>query len=225
MFQDKNGRNQSCFVGLPPLGKPKGVLVYTYAPHFRDIPTFIDDIYYLAGKGFLVFAPRLKSNDDTLLVSLFDLLNSTGLAKDQKVSLVCVGDYGNKVWEAVAKKVIPQPVAMSLTNFNPRDSFDEKRLPVGGGVNCPVLFVRDATRLANITEIGEVRDELTQLNAIREYMRKSKENHKFSRTAVINNDEKQRNNVEGRSIAVTEDFITKCVEKKLSDITLPADIQ
>jgi pimeloyl-ACP methyl ester carboxylesterase len=218
---DGSGALSECLVGLPPLGKPKGVLLYAHDPVFTDIAKLYDNIYYLAGNGYLVLAPKMNRNEEQQLQSVLQFVKGNSLLSGLPLVAAGYGKAGNTMWDFLAGDPRISPSAVAVLEFDPHTSLDESKLALNAGIKCPTLFVYDEKPLADVSTSEEARQSLVTLNAVKEYIAKRKERHQMARVVVIPQNTRSDAQTAQFSIDHAEDFLTKVIENRTSQITIP----
>lgn len=182
------GRELKCLVGLPPLGKPKGVLVYSEKLFYANISAMMDNIYYLANQGYLVLAPNLASLDATAIKSTVAFVKQTPVLKQLPLVYVGSGEKANCLWDFVSKDPDASPKAVAMVGFEPGKAFEEAKSAVGSGIKCPILFVYDEKPLLNVATAEEARQSLAKVRAVDDFVKTCKERHQPARVIYIPKD-------------------------------------
>jgi len=212
------------FVGLPPLGKPTGVAIYLHKPELMDIPRLIDNIYFLTGKGFLVIAPKLRDFDDAALQGISQFVKKAQPLQALPLVYVGWGDANNFMWRSIADLKVAPPNALAAIGFRVTDDFDPVKLPVGGGIKCPMLFVYDERPLMAVNTEEEAQKSLKTVSSVKQYVEACRVKGQFARVAVIA--APAEGPIRGpisdqQAINYASDFVQKIAAKRMGDITLP----
>jgi hypothetical protein len=216
-----NGKNVKCMVGIPPLGKPLGVVVYLHKPYFTDVGRMIDNIYFLAGKGYVVLAPKLGANRDEIFRAVAQWVKQTPPLSNLSLTYMGWGDTSDAMWQAVVHQEVPSPAALAAVDFKPARPLEEKNLPIGGGVKCPFLFVYNEYKVANVTTSDQAKEALKTIKTVKEYVAKCEKKGLFAKVAVVMADASKRSVSTPQAINFSEDFMTKVIQQRMSKIMLP----
>ena len=212
MLPEANGKLTKCFVGIPPMGRPRGTLVYAPETSYRSITDMFNDIYFLSEKGYLVLCPYSLHTDDTTLAATLSFVQNTPLLKGVPLVLVGVGERANQLWTDISKSSL-SPSAMVLLKFKPRDLFDESKLTLEShSIRFPVLFVEDEAQVLKVSTPAEAKEKLAEARQIDAYVSKCRERHQISRVILIpaSDDSEERN--AQKTVEVINDSFADLVE-------------
>lgn len=211
-----NGRELKCLVGLPPLGKPKGAIIYSEKLIYSNIATMVDNIYYLANQGYLVFAPNLANLDAAAIKTTVGFIKKTPLLSQLPLVYVGSGEKGNCMWDFVAKDPEATPKAVAMISFEPGDALDESKWPVGLGIKCPILFVYDEKPLMNVATAEQAHESLAKVHAVAEFVKRCKERHQPARVIYIPKDSGSEIRVTQKAMESVDGIVSKLLEGRLS---------
>lgn len=211
-LEDQGAGSVQCFIGVPPLGRPKGVLVYAHKYGFADLPSLFDNIYYLAEKGFVVVAPKFRKEADQELQVVFNYLKTSDVFR--KLPLVCVGNggAGNHVWDVAANDRKSALKAIAMIDFDPKSSLDESKLPLGSGIKCPAFFIYDERPLTTAATSVQAAMSLEKIGAIKTFVEKCKERRQLAGVTVIGKKAEANLQTAQRSIEQAAYMLTCIVE-------------
>jgi len=225
-------KRAKAFVGLPPMGKPKGVILYSQAFNILELQHMFDNIYFLAGLGYVVIAPQLKKTDSVdFLAAMTFYEDSTALEKFP-MAVIGYGPKGNLAWDAVARNRDVLPKAVAMLEFTPRDTLDESNLPPGARMGAPVVFVFDEYPLIDVATSDEAKTSAEIVTTVREFVEKCRERNQLAKVIVIpkptpkldseplnaDGQKLERVRVAQLSLEAAESFISNVFEKKTSKI-------
>lgn len=206
------GRELKCLVGLPPLGKPKGVLVYSEKLIYANISTMMDNIYYLANQGYLVLAPNLAGLDTSAIKTTVRYVRQAPLLKQLPLVYVGSGEKANCVWDFVAKDPDAAAKAVAVVGFEPGKAFEEARATVGSGIKCPILFIYDEKPLVNVSTAEEARQSLAKVRAVDDFVKTCKERHQPARVIYIPKDTGTEVRVAQKSMESVDAILSQVIE-------------
>ena len=221
------------FVAVPPLGKPKGTIVYAEAFNIRDLPHMFDNIYYLAAMGYVVVAPQMRKSDSHDILSAAEFAANSKVLGKYPMAMVGYGPKANLAWDVVARNREIAPKAVAMLEFTPCDSFDESKLPPGRRMDAPIVFVYDEHPLTDVTTSDEAKKSIEIVSAVREFVAKCNERKQLAKVVIVPKPEQAKNTgqvaleqadklehvrVAQISLEAAERFITKVIENKRSEI-------
>lgn len=229
-----NMRSTKAFVGIPPLGKAKGVIVYAHPYSFLDLQLMFDNIYYLAGMGYVVIAPQIKKSDPADIEAALRYISQSAGIKDLPLVVMGYGKTGNLAWDIVAKNREITPRAVAMLEFTPQDSFDESKLPPGCRMNAPVVFVYDEKPLTQVETSQEAEASRQIVTAVKDFSNKCRERSQLAKVVILPRPEPikttkplepavvqklEETRIAQLSLEAAEDFITKVIERNTAKIS------
>jgi len=174
-----------CFVGLPPYGKPKAVIVYSTGIEYANIENVIDDINYLANEGYLVFVPRLSGSDSSALQCTLDFIKESPVLDELPLLCLGSGERGAPLWNIVATDEELSPKAVAFLNFDGSEEFGETNVPVGSRIRCPILFVYNEKDMIDVSNSEGALASMEKLHGIDLFLQKCKERHQPARVMFV----------------------------------------
>jgi hypothetical protein len=211
-FGKLNGHDLKCLVGLPPLGKPKGVLIYSEKIFYANISTMMDNIYYLANQGYLVLAPNLASLDSAAIKTTVGFVKRTPTVNQLPLVYVGSGEKGNCVWDFVARDPDASAKAVAMIGFETVAALDESKWPVGLGIKCPILFVYDEKPVVDVATAEQAHESLEKVRAVGDFVKRCKERHQPARVVYIPQDTGSDVRVAQKSMESVNGILSKLLE-------------
>ncbi len=215
---DRQGDEVKCLVGLPPLGRPRGVLLYCQEFDFRELPEIIDNLYYFAEKGYVVIAPRLGPAPENEITAALEYLRTAKIFDRTPLVLLGKGPAGGPMWQTVALERRIQPKAVAMMEFEPGDLLDESKLPPGCGIKSPVMFVYDEAPLANVGTSSSAKESLRKVSTIKEFIATCGQRNQLARVSFISKDVDSAGKVSQQSVQAAATFLTNVVENRITEI-------
>jgi len=212
------GGTIKCSVGLPPLGRPRGVILYCQSFDFRNLPQIFDNIYYLAENGYVVIAPRLDKMPQRTIATALEFVRTAKVFQRVPLALLGNGPVGSAMWQTAALDRRIQPKAVAVMEFEPGDLLDESKLPPGCGIKSPVMFVYDEALLTNVSTSTGARASLERVSTIKGYIAACKERSQLARVSFVPKDTESPGMVAQKSVQASADFLTKVIENRVSEI-------
>jgi len=220
------------FVGLPPLGKPKGVILYSQAFNILELQHMFDNIYFLAGLGYVVVAPQMKKNDSADFLAAMNFYKVSKALGKFPMAVIGYGPKGNSAWDAVARNRDVLPKAVAMLEFTPRDTLDESKLPPGAQMAAPVVFVFDEYPLTDVETSDEAKTSADIVTTVKEFVVKCEERNQLAKVVIIpkptpkpdskllpaDAEKLERVRVAQLSLEAAEGFISNVFKKKTSKI-------
>lgn len=181
-----DGRSAKCFVGLPPLGRPRGVLIYPSEALYTNVTDLFNNMYYLAEKGYVVLCPHGgQSAAQPMLAATLNFVQNAGVLRGVPTVFIASGEMGSRLWESITRSTV-DPKAIALVGFRPRQAFDESQLPIGAHpVRCPVFFIEEEKRMLAASTSEQAREVLADAQMIDNYISTCRERHQMARIISI----------------------------------------
>lgn len=136
-----NSRGTSCMVGVPPVGTPKGIIIYSHDYNFPDLARFMENINFLSAQGYLVLAPRLKGNSEVAIQTTLDFVLKSKLLANLPRSFIAVGSGNDPLWKILLTQRNIKPTMYVPIDFEPGQLMDQAKWPEGARIDWPVVFL------------------------------------------------------------------------------------
>ena len=207
------GRTVKCFVGLPALGRARGVLIYTPESGYSGITNLFDNMYYFAEKGYIVLCPSsTQSAAQAALTATLRFEQSVGILKGVPLVFVGAGEMAPHLWETISKSAV-DPKAIALIDFKPQGVFDESRLPVGAHpIRCPVFFIEEEKEMMSVSTASNAWDVLDDAQKVDAYVALSRERHQLARIVLIPDSQRSKTYDEQKAVEAVNDAFADVVD-------------
>lgn len=163
-----------CMVGVPPLGRPKGIIMFSHKYQYRDLPQLLNNLNFMAEQGYLVLAPRLRGSSQTMMQSALSFIKRNQVLTSLPMSFIGVGAEN----EALLKFLLAQrnfkPAVHVPIDFKPGGLLDEKTWPLGSRFDWPVMFLyeqKDFARAQTPEEAQQLSSDLQEVKAFVDRLR------------------------------------------------------
>lgn len=226
-------RTVKAFVGIPPLGRPKGTIIYAQAFNILDLQHMFDNIYYLAAMGYVVIAPQMRKSDSSDILHAAEFAGKSSVLGKFPMAVMGYGQKANLAWDVVARNRDIAPKAVAMLEFTPRDSLDESKLPPGCRMDVPIVFVYDEYPLVDVATSDEAKKSVEIVSAVKDFVTICNERNQLAKVVIVPKPESKKTNnppapevaeklerirVAQLSLEAAERFITKVVENRTSEI-------
>jgi pimeloyl-ACP methyl ester carboxylesterase len=148
VLDSRDPAHSLCMVGLPPLGVPKGAIIVCHKYGFLDLAELLNNINFLAGKDYVVFAPKLGDQPDLALARTLNFLNRNRALAGLPLSFIGVGEDNKALWKLLLTRRNLRPAAHVPIDFRSSDLLDQSNWPLGIRPEWPMLFLYDEKNLA-----------------------------------------------------------------------------
>jgi GYF domain 2 len=137
--------------------------------------------------------------------------------KNLPLVILGVGAKSNDAWNFTSRnKGIPVKV-IAVSDFDPKDSFHLSKIPPGGGISCPALFVYQEKEADRVKNAAQAKAQIDRLQAIGNYIGASKEQNHIAISHVIPGvvpwEQEQQ-----QSMQVAGDFIDTVLGNKIGEL-------
>ncbi len=214
-MEAKNSANPRCMVGLPPLGQPKGAILLSHKYQFHDLPQLLDNINFLAGKGYVVLAPRLWGEPAEVLQTSLNFVRRNPLLANLPLSLIGVGAENAALWQLLLTQRGLQPAAFIPIDFQPGDFLDRSTWPLGAKIQWPTLFLYDQKNFAQSGTSAKAREAAAKLEKVREFVEFMRKKNQIAAVRFVPLGQISEDQSAQKSIETALQFINLAVSGKI----------
>ncbi len=213
----------SCLMACPAPGKPKGVVLYNQRYDYLSIGQIIDNIAFLAERGYVALAPKLRGNPRERIEDAMACVARHSQLKRLPLYLVGLEEHANALWDAAKGRTNLAAKAVATIGFDPKDSLEESVLRPLDRVMCPVFFVYDEVGMkAEAITKGKIRefmdrcgkrDQPAELGIVAETDREKEQRKKDEETEPM----RARGRLWHKAIVMVEGFFERAASGKLGE--------
>ena len=204
-----------CFVGVPPLGKPKGVIIIGHKYGYNDLSQLLNNINFLAEKGFVVLSPRLRSNPEKDFQNTLALLGKNRQLAALPLSIIGIGSQNATLWNYLLAQPAIKPVAHVPIDFEPRDLLDESKWPIGRRVQWPLLFLYDQKDFALPVTAEEASASASKLQKVKAFTDSLQQRNQVAAVRFVPVGQKSDEQSAQKNIETAYQFIEASVTGKI----------
>lgn len=175
-FLEFDDKGQSvCMVGVPPLGKPKGIIVISHRYSFRDAQQLLNNINFLAEQNYLVLAPRLRGSAETVVQRILSFVAAHKTFAGLPLSFIGVDRENETLWKVLLTHRDIKPAVHVPIEFEPGKLLDAATWPLGSRLDWPVLFLYDEKNFAKPKTADEARRTAEKLAGVKTFVASQKQ--------------------------------------------------
>jgi pimeloyl-ACP methyl ester carboxylesterase len=215
MLASGTGKNSACLIGLPPLGKPKGVVVVTHKYGFNDLPQLLNNLNFIAQQGYLVLVPKLRTKPEEEVRATLELIARASATAKLPTAFISVGEVNAQLWKfAIAERAF-RPAAYVPINFEPGSMLDESQWPLGKRLEWPLLFLYDLKEFATVTSISAANEAEAKLKKVKSFAALQEQRNQVASVRFVPLGQKSNEQSAQKTIETALQFIDASVAGKI----------
>lgn len=159
-----------CMVGVPPLGRPKGIIMFSHKYQYRDLSQLLNNLNFMAEQGYLALAPRLRGSSQAVMQSAMSFVKRNQLLASLPISFIGVGAENEPLLKFLLTQRNFKPAVHVPIDFKPGGLLNEKGWPLGSHFDWPVMFLYEQKDFARAQTPEEAQQLGSDLQEVKDFV-------------------------------------------------------